>query len=602
MKLRTFPIAALVIVALGSAACGSAPEPERRPAPLAPVGPIPTQDEVDGAARDFNQIREGFLEWYFEAHPVRATELGVYAYAYRLPVMDRTGVQDRIDDLLEWLSDLEQVRFDLMVGDDRYDYAVLEYGIRSELLELEEARDWANDPGLYTEVIGRALVSVVERDYAPWSTRAGALAARLTAAPDLLEAARTNVRNPPRVWTQMAVEDARGLLDYLRDGLPTELAGRGDTVPVELDRARSRLATGVERHIAWLQNELLPRSTGSFRLGRYLLERKLLYEEHVSLGIDQLDRLNLKAMDQYRQRLTDVAETIDPNRTPRAIIDSIRGTGPSPDELLNRAREALATVRDWTVESGVVPVLRSVLPAVREAPAFSQQSVAGMEGPGPFAPDTLMAYFVVANARPGWDAERVREYMGRFNPADLLLTSLYSAFPGQYVRQQYARTLTPLRRVLATRSFTDGWAHYATEMALDQGFSDDPVLRFEQLQRAMERHALWYAVVRIHAMDEPIDQVITSFMELALVDQATARREVLRATRDPGVIADALGRMQIVELRDDYQEYLAGRDESFSLSDFHEKLLGLGLPFPLAREALMPPERDEGGRARTPGS
>jgi uncharacterized protein (DUF885 family) len=207
---------------------------------------------------------------------------------------------------------------------------------------------------------------------------------------------------------------------------------------------------------------------------------------------------------------------------------------------------------------------------------------------------------MVANARPAWDADRVREYMGRFNPANLLLSSLYTVFPGQYVRQQYARNLTPLRRVLATRSFTDGWAHYATEMALDQGFSDDPVVRLEQLQRALDRHARWYAVVRIHAMDEPIDQVIDSFMQIAYVDQPTARREVLRATRDPGVIADALGRMQILELRDDYEEYRGDHEERFSLADFHEKLLGLGLPFPLAREALMPPERDQDRSGRPP--
>jgi hypothetical protein len=439
---------------------------------------------------------------------------------------------------------------------------------------------------------------VVDRDYAPWSTRAGALAARLTAAPALLDAVRANVRNPPRVWTQLAMENARGLLDYLRNGLPAELAGQGDTVPPELEQARNRLATELDRHIAWLQNELMPRSNGSFRLGRYLLERKLLYDEHISLSLDQLERLNLNALNAYRQRLIEVAGTIDPDRTPREIIDSIEGSGPPPDQLLDRARQALTSARDWTVESGVVAVPRPELPTVRDAPAFGGISPAHMDGPGPFAPDSLAAYYLLANARPDWDAERTRQYMARFNPADLVLTTLYNTFPGHYVQQQYARQLTRLRRVLLTRTFTGGWAHYATEMALDEGFSSDPAIRLEQLRRALLRHARWFAVVRIHAMDDPIDQVVSSFMELAYVDQATARREVLRATREPGVMADALGRMQILELRDDYKDYQEEHDQPFSLAEFHDKLLQLGLPFPLAREVLMPPERPQPGGGR----
>lgn len=586
MQLRTTRLLAATLFL--ATACGPSPDREPRPRPARDIMPPPTELELEDAAEDFQEIRTGFLEWYLEAHPVRATELGVHDHDGRLPIMDRQGIQRRIDDLLRWLSDLEQVRFDFMEGEDRYDYAVLEYGIRSELLELEEVRDWANDPGVYTELIARGLASVAEREYAPFAERATSLRTRLIAAPDLLRAARENVSGPPQVWTELALADARGLLEYLEDDLPALLEAQADSLPPGLEDARSRLTGELASHIEWLNTELLPRSSGSYRLGRYLLERKLLYNEHISLGLEELERLNLDAINGYRERLAEVAETIDPDRSPRAIMDSISRLGPAPDRLLSRARESMTAARDWVTESGVVPVPRDDLPVVRESPPYARLAFTSLDAPGPFESSDGEVFYNLTNVRPGWDERLSRQHLSYFNHAGLTLTTLHTTFPGQYVQQQYARDLTDLRRVFVTRAFTEGWAHYAAGMALDEGFSDDPAVRLEQLRRALQRHARWYAVVRLHAMDEPLEQVVNGFMEIAYFDEFPARREVLRVTRDPGMLADALGRMQISELRDDYREYLEEEGEEFTLSDFHTRLLRLGLPFPLIREVVIP--------------
>ena len=574
MQLRTTLLAALVT----AAACG--PGPDRESRPQSPRGALePTRQELDAAAADFDQLRTGYLEWYFEAHPVRATELGVHDHDSRLPAMDRAGIQRRIENLLELLADLEQIRFDLMRDEDRYDYAVLEYGIRAELLDLEEVRDWANDPGVYTELIGRGLSSIVDRDYAPFEERAASLGARLTAAHRVLDAAPDN-RSPPRVWTELALIDARGLLDYLVDGLPAKLREQAaGAVPTGVDSVRTQLAAALESHIRWLETELLPRSTGTFRLGRFMLQRRLLYNDHISLSLEEMERLNRAAIEEYRQRLAAVADSLGPDRTPRAILDSISGVGPAPEQLLDRARASLAAARDWALESGVVEVRRQEPPTVRASPPYARIGFSSLDTPGAFESGTLAAYLNLTTVGEEWDEEL---------DAGLTLTALHQGFPGQYVQRQYEREQTELRRVLPTRAFTAGWAHYAEQMALDEGVSDDPAVRLEQIRRALQRHARWDAVIRLHAHEQPLDEVVTSFMEIAHLDEFPARREVLRATRDPGVLADALGRMQLVELRDDYREALAGERREFSLSEFHGRLLRLGLPFALAREVLVP--------------
>lgn len=586
MNARLIPL--LISTLVVAAACSPASdEPSRPPRPQ--PGMEPTQRDIEEAAEDFDEVRNGFLAWYFEAHPVRASELGVHDYDARLPVMDRRGIQRRIDDLLEWLADLEQIRFDAMEGEDRYDYAILEYGIRAELLELEEARGWANDPTLYTTILARGLATVADQEYAPLQERVKSLIARMSDGTRLLEAVRANVQSPPQLWTELAIEKARGLVAYLERGFSATLAKQADSrLPEGLEEARAQLIEELEAHIEWLSNDLLARSTGTYRLGRYLLERKLLYSEHVSLQLNELERLNADAIAKYRERAVEVAREIDPDRSVRAIMDSIAAVGPTAEELLPTAREVVARARDWTVESGVVGVPRATLPTVRETLPFARDAFSSLDAPGPFGGQELEAFYNLTNARPEWDEERRREHMTYFSRPGLVVTTLHETFPGHYVERQYERELTGLRRVFATTSFTAGWAHYAVEMALDEGFSDDPGVRLEQLRRALQRHARWYAVFHLHAAEDPIDQVVGAFMEIAYFEEGPARREVVRATREPTYLTDALGRMQIIELLDDYKAYKEEGREEFSLEEFHTELLRLGLPFPLAREALMP--------------
>jgi uncharacterized protein (DUF885 family) len=154
---------------------------------------------------------------------------------------------------------------------------------------------------------------------------------------------------------------------------------------------------------------------------------------------------------------------------------------------------------------------------------------------------------------------------------------------------------------LTPRTFTDGWARYAVEIAVAEGFrAGDPTVRLAQLRHALHGHALWHASLHLHALGQPMDRVVEQFMRTAYVDQETARREVLRVTHDPLLMAGSLGRHQIMELRTAYQRFREERDETFSLKEFHDRILQLGLPMPLATEALMPAPPEPAARRIRP--
>lgn len=599
MNQRVTLIGALIGLGIASA-CGPATAPsqeERRPVPGAFE---PSPGMIEDAVREFETVRDGFIDWYLETHPVRASELGIHSYDDRLPDLSRVGIQRRIDDLLDWLGDLERIVFDLMRDQSRYDYAVMEYALRAELLDLEELRSWANNPMMYTRTVAAGLSSVTRREYAPLEERVAALGDRMQGALATLEAARRNLENPPALWTELAVADMRGLADYVETTLPAALEAQGDGSGGEalngegFEATRSRLVDALRDHADWLENDLLPRSNGSYRLGRYLLQRKLLYEEHASLTVEELERLNNEAIAQYQERVEQVAAEIDPDRSVREVMDSVAHVYPAPEELLSTAHRMMDSVRAWVEDSGVVPLTTEGSPTVRESPAYARGAFAYLDPPGPFEAGDLEAYFFITNVLPDWTEEQKRQHMSYFNYPSLLGVTIHETFPGHHVQMAYEREIeSEVRRMFPARSFTEGWAHYTEQMVLDEGFrAEDASARLGQLRRALLRHARWYASLHLHAMDEPLEDVVQRFMEIAYFDQMPARREVIRGTYDPTYLYYALGRMQILELRDDYRTFMEEQDEEYTLRDFHDRILSLGLPIPLAREIMIPQTRE----------
>ncbi len=75
------------------------------------------------------------------------------------------------------------------------------------------------------------------------------------------------------------------------------------------------------------------------------------------------------------------------------------------------------------------------------------------------------------------------------------------------------------------------------------------------------------------------------FQENAYYDYKPAYQEALRGTFDPGYLSYTLGKLQILQLREDYKKQ---EGENFSLQKFHDTLLDNGMPpIELIREVMI---------------
>ena len=548
----------------------------------------PDQERFDTLSRDF-------LRWYLALDPVRATELGVHDWDARLPDVSAAAMATAVTEWRGWLVRVEEIPRDNLEGDAYYDHRILEYGIRAALLELEEVGAWRRNPNFYNSLAARGVAALIDREFAPLAVRVAALRGRLDEFPTLFASARQNLDDVPGVWVDLALRNVAGTTSFLRNDVTQALAlqGLGDLSEEISGGMRDDLARAdeeVQRFEAWLRDELAPRAGGDFRLGPDLFRRKLLYEEHFDIDVETLREMNDIAIEDYRSWVEREARLIDRSLPAGEVMAKITGQYPSSDELIETASRFVDQARAFVLERELVTLPSDELPIIRPTPEFARSGFASMSTPGPFESEATTAYYNITLVDPDWSERQQAEHLTYFNYPGLLGVSIHEAMPGHFVQLLYRQQVpTDLRKVFMAASLIEGWAHYTEQMMIDEGFGDfDPGARLGQLRRALQRHARWHVGLAMHVSGESILEAAIEFAEIAYFAEFPALRETQRGTYNPTFLYYALGRMEILRLREDYRMYLESRGETFSMREFHDTILRLGLPIPLIRDALMP--------------
>ena len=172
-------------------------------------------------------------------------------------------------------------------------------------------------------------------------------------------------------------------------------------------------------------------------------------------------------------------------------------------------------------------------------------------------------------------------------PADIL-ESMVAATPGaaQLIAPE-AVPATPssasmARRLVPASATAAAWAHFEDV----DGIESEATPRADRLlgiARALHGHALLHAMLSLHAAEGTIDRAAEDIAAIAYIGRDEARREAERLAYDPAYGLPALGRMQLMALR---EQLRAGRGGSVDAT-FGQTFLALALPFNSAAEAML---------------
>ena len=542
---------------------------------------------------------EYFDQAYFPYQPTQGTLAGYHQYDTKLEDPSQAAIHEQIAVLEKFERRFEEMRhkasFDLST---RGDCDMVLGNIRSTLLTLQTIRFWEKDPDYYSTLLTNGAFSIMERKYASPDDRLRSLVGRERQIPKLLENARMNLKNPPRIYTEIAIEQLPGIIRFFQHDVPAAFADATDAaLNEEFAHTNAQVVASLKTYLDWLNSDLLPLSNGDFRIGADTFSRKLQYDEMVDMPLDQLLEIGWADMHKNQAHFNQVAKELEPGKDPRAVLEELGGMHPAPDKLIPAFTATFDSLIGFIREHRIVTIPSDIRPIVEETPPFMRATTfASMDTPGPFERHATEAYFNVTLPDPAMTPAEVEGFMHSFNIGTVISTAVHEAYPGHYVQFLWVpQAPSRVRKLLGATTNVEGWAHYCEQMMLDEGYGrpgqgakderEAKFLRLGQLQDALLRNARFIVGIEMHTGKMSFDEAVMFFQKEGYQSKESALVEAKRGTADPTYLYYTLGKLEIMKLREDLKKK---QGANFSLEQFHNEFLGQGFPpVKIVRKALL---------------
>jgi len=523
---------------------------------------------------------DAFYDAWFPLHPTAATAAGLHTWDAQLENYTAEGRAAQSAVLKAAEARLTAADLNGLHATARHDQQLLLNGIRAERLELEEIKGWEHNPGFYPGLASDAVWKLMSRTFATPEDRLRSVVARERLLPQLLESGRANLKTPPRIFTEVAIQQLPGLRAFFADDLPAAFKTVTDAkLLADFKAANAAVGTALKAYQAFLEKEVLPVSTGTFALGAETFRRKLQLEEMVDVPLDRLLELGLADLRRNQDELKRVAARIDPKATVAQVLARASQDHPPADQVLKTFQDQLEGARAFLRDHQLMTVPSGPLPLVRETPPFMRAlTLASMDTPGPFE-TAKEAYFHVTLPESGWPRAKAEDFMAGLNRPMVQNVVVHEAYPGHYLQYLWVNwvPVSKARKLGGCGTNVEGWAHYGEQLMVEEGYAAEPRLRLGQLQDALLRDARFVAAIRMHTGGMTLDEARTFFVREGFQLEVIADMEAKRGASDPMYLVYTLGKLEILKLREDYRKK---RGEAFTLKGFHDAFLSHG-PVPI---------------------
>jgi uncharacterized protein (DUF885 family) len=570
--------------------------------------PAPATSSSGYVTTRFNQIANDYLKGYYSFNPSQATSAGLHEYDSELETRSREAIARESRRLRDTLSLLARINPAALTEEARYDYLVLTSHARGQLLDLQDIRQWQHDPNIYNRLASESIDNILKRNYAPIEKRLDNVLRREREIARLLAEARANLETPPRIYTETAIAQVRGSMDYFSRVVPQMIERAGGARlsaarRAEFETANANVISALRSFGEWLERDLLPRSTGAFAIGAENYRRKLLYDEMVETPLEQLIADGERELRRTQEEMRVLAEEVAPGRGIVAALRSIGREHPSAAGLVGDTRAELDRIRAFVRTENILTPPGHENLTVNETPEYARStSFASMDSPGAFERIATEAYFYVTPPDSNWDERKKEEHLSFYNRYALPVISIHEVYPGHYYQYlALKRQPSRVRVALGSASFVEGWAHYCEQMLLDEGFGgNNPKLRLAQLNLALLRLCRYLVGLRLHTQGMSYEEGVNFFMREGYQERVNAEREARRGTLDPTYLVYTLGKMQILTLREEYRRKMGA---AFNLREFHDRLLSYGMPpVKIIRLAMIGETGESGSSVDTPNA
>jgi len=563
--------------------------------PLVSCAPDNRADEL------FTALANRYLDSMLELNPVWATNLGDHRFDATWPDLSRAGIENRIAFNRAYLDTLDTVGQRGLNEVNRIDYQILRDRIESTLFSLEELREWEWNPLIYNP--GDGIYNLIAREFAPLGERLESVKARLEAIPSLVAAAKANLQNPPYIFTETAIQQNPGAISLVMDGLQPYLEQEPQLID-EFVGVRARAIAALQDYGTWLEEKLVPRSNGDFRLGGELFRKKLRFSLASDLSPQRILAMAEQELAITRQQMYDIAlplyeameheaadrpaqsSTLSPQVVIGTVLAKLAEDRPDNESIVPQAQRDLELITEFVRDHDLVtvpddPVKLIVMPEHQRG-----LYIGYCDSPGPLEENGETFYAISPTPRD-WTPERAESFYKEYNDYMLRNLTIHEAMPGHYLQLAHANRFeapTKLRAIFGSGTFVEGWATYAEQLMVEAGYGG-PELHLQQLKMRLRLIINSIIDQKIHTAGMTEEQAVEMMMVDGFQEEGEAagkwRRACLTSTQ---LSTYFVGNLEINAIRHDHE---AEAGDGFELKKFHDRLLSFGSPAPRYARQLL---------------
>ncbi len=599
MRFRTVAKAALLFSgfsAFSAAACS----PAAPPPPSAPSGPAsataaapPTTASAPNPAapaggKALAAVVARFLEGYLKRSPTVATGAGNHAYDGAWPDLSAAGDADALAFVAKTRKELAAITPGTLSEQEQVDAQILEHSLDYMAFQVTELRAADKDPLVYTALIGDGFDALTTREFAPHAERMRSVRGRLAGVPAIVAVAKKRLAHAPRVHTETAIQQNKGLVELCDKGLAADFAKEPDQ-KADLEAAAKAAAAALRDFQAFLEKELLPKSDGDFRLGRELFAKKMRLELDDDVAIDELARLAREHVARTQEEMVDTALELAPTllkKTPprptvpaekkklvRAVLDALAAERPTSATILADARTQLDRATAFVKEHDLVRLPDEPVQVI-EMPEYRRGvSIAYCDSSGPLE-DKPWAVYAISPTPREWTEKRATSFYREYNQSMLANLTVHEAMPGHYLQAMHAnKAKDDLRALFASGAFVEGWAVYGEWLMAKYGFGG-PKVRIQRQKMMLRVAANTVLDHGIHAGGMTEKEALALMADEAYQEEGEAVAKWNRARLTSTQLTTYFyGFSELAKLRAQLE-----RAPGFTERGYHDRLLGFGSP------------------------
>jgi uncharacterized protein (DUF885 family) len=558
---------------------------EKRIKPVAEAKPSQAQ-------RDFEKLARRYFDWLMRQYPGWATDLGVHDYDSRMTDYSVKALVDRKEKTKEFLAQFKAVPAKELDLDSKIERQLIVDSLHVQVTFDKKLPKEERDPGMFLDDGVYACYSITIRECGDAEEAAKRMTERLRGIPKLLAQGKKLVVKPMLINCEVAMLSGAGAISFFKDTV-AKFAKRVKDAQIRqaMREAAQTAEESVQEYLDWIQQELLPIAKLEFAVGRELFDLLLKKHHQLDLDAETLKSIGLMVFESTLVELHETAQKINPQYTWEQHVELLKRDHPTNSELVQDYADEMKRAKRFVIEHRLVDIPEGERIDVVPTPEFARPTIpyAAYIGPAPFEREQRGVFWVTPVDRDKSPQEMEEQLRGHSRHG-IVVTALHEAYPGHHLQISVGNQLShrPLRMLMFSSVFCEGWALYCEQMMWEQGFYDDYRARLLQLKDQLWRAARVILDVSLHCEGMNFADAVAFLVDKVKLEQPNAEAEVRRYCQTPTQpMSYVLGKRQVLEILEDYR---TKRGNAFNLRQFHNELLRHGgLPFRQIRQLMSLP-------------